>query len=1000
MSNIIKKRIINLFIFELVILLVFAFAVQVMQSNMYMDRQKEDIERSLNEMPGLIAQTMEDRQVNETSYDRIYVSKAKQAAYIIEYVDSVDTNEDGMKKLAELLDVTEVHLVGSDGTVIASSTPPVLPLTPAHRIPSDSALIEENDGIVYRSYCVKIYDMYVVIRQDASELVEIEQLTSSTDDSLSGITLGLNGLVIAMDRTGTVIYSSNTAFIAVGQSIYASGISEEDVSDGNIAWGRINGKYYYMGFKYIEEEEIWIGLGIPNSRIQKQVIASVGVIFFCALCILTIFNLYVVFLYEEAFISVDEELDAAAKEGEKPDPGKLLENNTAQVRKKLNVIIVIGTLIAFVLSVYVQTLSMISIRTQANREDLEEIRIQLESSEKNVEYLKQMYTEHFSNKALVAAFVLGESPSLWTREDLAKLSAAMDSEYVIIFDGEGNEIISDSFFEGISISDDPTQQTYSLRKLMYGYPYVVTDPAVGEYSGELHQDMGASIRSSDGEYIGFLVTSVEPDRLSEAIAVAQLNATLESVQTSQGGYVFSVSKADNTFSYYPNANYIGKDATQYGLKENEIRDAFNGFIKLFDSSLYASTMETENDIIIYTVNASSVVTNGAALFALQVCFMIFVCLLLCAFFSKRTIEKGLALMREKMESIGDGYDSASDMYVDVVMPDGSVKKTLSIINRLALKRPDWDDRTPEQKLKTLFNVLMMFFAVLASVCLILKDYIFSEDSLILYILGRDWEKGANIFSLTHCAMTICIVFVVHQLFVKVLSMLPQITGPKAETVLRLVRNLAKYVAVVTVLYLCLSYLGIDSATLVASAGLLTLVIGLGAQSLISDILSGLFIIFEGEFQVGDIVTIDGFRGTVQEIGIRTTKILSGGGDLKIIRNTNVNNIINMTRKNSRCICDLLIEYGVDLQKTIDIFESELPGIKERVPQLIEQPKFAGVAELGESGILLRFIGPCAEKDRFGATYGLNRELKLICERHNINIPFPQVVIHDGEDNEK
>ena len=246
MSNIIKKRIINLFIFELVILLVFAFAVQVMQSNMYMDRQKVDIERSLNEMPGLIAQTMEDRQVNETSYDRIYVSKAKQAAYIIEYVDSVDTNEDGMKKLAELLDVTEVHLVGSDGTVIASSTPPVLPLTPAHRIPSDSALIEENDGIVYRSYCVKIYDMYVVIRQDASELVEIEQLTSSTDDSLSGITLGLNGLVIAMDRTGTVIYSSNTAFIAVGQSIYASGISEEDVSDGNIAWGRINGKYYYF----------------------------------------------------------------------------------------------------------------------------------------------------------------------------------------------------------------------------------------------------------------------------------------------------------------------------------------------------------------------------------------------------------------------------------------------------------------------------------------------------------------------------------------------------------------------------------------------------------------------------------------------------------------------------------------------------------------------------------------------------------------------------------
>lgn len=110
---------------------------------------------------------------------------------------------------------------------------------------------------------------------------------------------------------------------------------------------------------------------------------------------------------------------------------------------------------------------------------------------------------------------------------------------------------------------------------------------------------------------------------------------------------------------------------------------------------------------------------------------------------------------------------------------------------------------------------------------------------------------------------------------RLLTIMARTFGAKGETVCRLLKSLVKYISVIAMLYFCLALLGIDTATLLASAGILTLIVGLGAQTLVSDILAGLFIIFEGEFQVGDIVTVGDWTGTVVEIGVRTTKIQDG-----------------------------------------------------------------------------------------------------------------------------
>ena len=179
----------------------------------------------------------------------------------------------------------------------------------------------------------------------------------------------------------------------------------------------------------------------------------------------------------------------------------------------------------------------------------------------------------------------------------------------------------------------------------------------------------------------------------------------------------------------------------------------------------------------------------------------------------------------------------------------------------------------------------------------------------------------------------------------------------------------------------------------SSAGILSLVIGLGAQSLIKDIIAGIFIVFEGEFRVGDIVTIGDWRGTVLEIGLRTTKIMDNSKNIKIFANSQISGVINMTREYSVAKVIVGTEYGDSIERIEAILKNELPKVKEKLSStIIDGPFYKGVTSLSESSVDLLIIATCTEKDRMQLTRDLNREVKLIFDNNNINVPFPQITV--------
>lgn len=217
---------------------------------------------------------------------------------------------------------------------------------------------------------------------------------------------------------------------------------------------------------------------------------------------------------------------------------------------------------------------------------------------------------------------------------------------------------------------------------------------------------------------------------------------------------------------------------------------------------------------------------------------------------------------------------------------------------------------------------------------------------------------------------------------------------KGKTLLSLLASLLRYAAALVILCWGLSILGVELNTIVTTVGILALIIGFGAESLVADLVTGCFLLFENQYNVDDIVEVSGFRGTVKEIGIRTTSIMDPGGNIKIVNNSEMKNILNRSDRPSRAVSDIAIPYATDLEA----LEKQLPGLMQEIftarGELFKSaPVYLGVQELADSAVVLRFVAEVAEKDIYSGARTLNRDLLLGFRRLGVECPFPQLDVH-------
>ena len=216
---------------------------------------------------------------------------------------------------------------------------------------------------------------------------------------------------------------------------------------------------------------------------------------------------------------------------------------------------------------------------------------------------------------------------------------------------------------------------------------------------------------------------------------------------------------------------------------------------------------------------------------------------------------------------------------------------------------------------------------------------------------------------------------------------------KGKTIGSLIRSLIKIVVAIVAISIILIFWGVDVSGILASVGVLTLIIGLGCQTLIQDVISGLFIVFDDYFGVGDIVIIDGFRGTVMDFGLKTTKLVDLGGNIKSISNSSITTVVNLSRIESVVALNMPIAYDEDLVRVEGVIVNALEKIKESIPNITEGPIYKGVSAVTDSSVNLLVICKCSEADRYQVTRDLTRELYLLFNENNILIPYNQIVVN-------
>jgi small conductance mechanosensitive channel len=216
---------------------------------------------------------------------------------------------------------------------------------------------------------------------------------------------------------------------------------------------------------------------------------------------------------------------------------------------------------------------------------------------------------------------------------------------------------------------------------------------------------------------------------------------------------------------------------------------------------------------------------------------------------------------------------------------------------------------------------------------------------------------------------------------------------RTKTVYTLLDGFIRYGCAIAIILMLLKACGVDTAALVASVGVLTLIVGLGAQSLIADIIAGIFIIFENEYNVGEIISVDGFRGTVMEIGIRSTKVLDAAGNIKIINNSNIGDIVNLSRELSLAIIDLDFPYDVPVDVVENLLMRSFEQMKENISGIIEGPYYKGICDYKDSNVTLKIVAKCKEEDKFQIERDIRRAYRQILVDNNIDISYPQVVLN-------
>ncbi len=268
----------------------------------------------------------------------------------------------------------------------------------------------------------------------------------------------------------------------------------------------------------------------------------------------------------------------------------------------------------------------------------------------------------------------------------------------------------------------------------------------------------------------------------------------------------------------------------------------------------------------------------------------------------------------------------------------------------------------------------------------------------------DWfaSDGARIFAIVAVAVVIDIAL--HRIIPRALRLTVerQMKGREEEEIEQRVDTLAsvftaggRVIIVLATLLTLMPLAGISIGPLLAGVGILGLAVGFGAQSLVKDVISGLFILLDNQYSKGDVVTVGGISGLVEDVGIRRTVLRDLDGIVHYIPNGEIAVASNFTQEYSRVNLNVGVSYSEDLDQVMQVIDrvgEEMAADPQWAPSIISPPKSLRVDNLGDSGIDIKVVGDTKPIKQWEVMGELRKRIKKAFDDEGIEIPYPHRVM--------
>ena len=888
-------------------------------------------------------------------------------AYYLEN-DGVETDtEDSLRDLCSLFGAEGVYLIDQKGRLLVGYGPlsgtklfqednfaplsavsedsPCSELVLGGSLPESIVPQSDDSTPIFQAYYLNPGKILVMQRRITYFGADTDQPSLEWDGVLSNRVFGSDSFCFGAFDDDWMILLLSSENEEAHPDLANAEVPELARMDGFRGFIKPGDRTYFCCSRYSSSSEIYLYCAVPAS-------SFVLTILFVSVCVLIVVFFFLSLMRMVARLLLPDAIRDAKK--------KAPEN---AFRKHLALLLLVSVIITLAVNIFINTLYLYTERIETDSAQSVQLSQILDGFEEKQQASSHVYNAYVAAITQAAADLIPQNDEFMKSAKLQELADVMGAARILVYNNSGIVVASSRNYNGMALSKNPEDMSWQFRWVLRGEPMLIQEKPDEVYLNTPYRFSGAPMVDGEGDFTGLVQIAMDPSVYDSMESSLSMKSILSAFETDTNTVMAvdartgRVSSAEDT--------YMGETAESLGIAEEVLQDDFTGFFRIRKNKVLGSCHNSEDYHALVASLTQTIPASGfrsGVLTALPGVLTEVIFFLILLFYEK----KFESMTEEELRQFGRGRKKEEKMVTEQIH---------------------------------LFTCRYLFvLAGIISVMYFFRYSLFSRNSIQYYIFVNEWAKGFHIFSVTRCIIYIAFAVFSMVTVSTLLTAISKLLMSRQETFIRMGLSFLKYGVGIATVFVCASTLGAPTASLLASAGVLSVMLSFGAQSIVADIISGLFIVFEGTFKVGDMITVDDWHGQVQEIGIRNTKMRDLiSEDIKIMNNSTIRTIINYSER--PCWTPILVgvDYDTDIPAMEAAFEREKATMKKNIPLGIGEIVYMGIDELSDSQMTLKFQIQCRNQDQPKVKRALNREIRMMFARNGITIPFPQVTLSSRED---